>query len=403
MRVSGNSLLYAIYVCLLVSLLAAGLLYFAGLDAQLDTLYARRSNLYLQNQSALEFALSQSKDGLLEDEVSGISSQITFTQHGLLQSCRIQTWQGQDSIASAHLLGQPRQPAPAIYLADFSQPFAYAGQLDITGDMAVPFGQVRESYFTGIANKFRHQGQKIPSGRLLPELPAATVAALAQIKQGLAAKEAFVVSVRDSVYQHSFLEPQKSVKVNGKIPAGGFRGNWMLWSTDSIVVDANSVLEDVLLRAPVIRVEPGFKGSFQAFAAKKITVGDGCALRYPSLLCTTGSEDQSAISIGENVSVKGGILVLSNKIPLYRQAQVTTGLGFELLGDVYCSGIAMLQGKITGTVTTNGFFYEGGKGACGNCLGETSVDANAQPAGFIGFPFTATPNKRTYAVCRKLF
>jgi hypothetical protein len=55
--VRAHSLLYAIYISLIVSIICGALLYFANLYGQLNLYYNLQEELYLQNQSVVNYAL----------------------------------------------------------------------------------------------------------------------------------------------------------------------------------------------------------------------------------------------------------------------------------------------------------------------------------------------------------
>ena len=61
-------------------------------------------------------------------------------------------------------------------------------------------------------------------------------------------------------------------------------GNILIRSNTKINVAASATLKDVILIAPVIHIEKGVSGNFQAIATKKIYVDQGANLQYPSAL-----------------------------------------------------------------------------------------------------------------------
>src|SRR5690606_12628712 len=91
---------------------------------------------------------------------------------------------------------------------------------------------------------------------------------------------------KDSLYINSFhnvIEPLHTTSQDLK--SKSIKGNYIFISKDTINIDKSSYLEDVILVAPVIRIEDGFVGNLQAFASKTIEIGSNVMLNYPSFLC----------------------------------------------------------------------------------------------------------------------
>ena len=93
-------------------------------------------------------------------------------------------------------------------------------------------------------------------------------------------------------------------------------GNVIIHSFDSIFVRSTAHLNNVILIAPKIRFESGFKGSVQAIAHKQLIVEKNVFLQYPSVLVlneleTSINSKKSLIQINEKSKVLGGILLVS--------------------------------------------------------------------------------------------
>ena len=55
--IKANSLLYAIYICLLISMICCGLLFYFNLYGQLNQYYRLQEDLFIENQSVVNYAL----------------------------------------------------------------------------------------------------------------------------------------------------------------------------------------------------------------------------------------------------------------------------------------------------------------------------------------------------------
>ena len=133
--IKANSLLYAVYVCLLVSILCGALLYFSSLYNMLNTFYNTREEMYIQNQSAMNYGLSQgdTENTILNDE-NGIVSSAEIKSYGLLNVIIVKSIFKKDTIASAQLIGHYASDQTALYLTNFSNGLSYAGNVTLIGD-----------------------------------------------------------------------------------------------------------------------------------------------------------------------------------------------------------------------------------------------------------------------------
>ena len=105
--VKAHSLLYAIYICLIVSIICGALLYFAYLYNQLNLHYNLQEEMYIHNQSVVNFALGNqiSQVELPIDENSGIDGNYKVKQYGLLTMLLSNSILRNDTISSVHFVG----------------------------------------------------------------------------------------------------------------------------------------------------------------------------------------------------------------------------------------------------------------------------------------------------------
>ncbi|MFH6996253.1 hypothetical protein ACHRWY_27650, partial [Flavobacterium sp. FlaQc-48] len=105
----------------------------------------------------------------------------------------------------------------------------------------------------------------------------------------------------------------KEISVKSSLGNLIFKGNFILRSEDSIRVKKNTVLEDVILIAPKITFEEGFKGTVQAFASKGIELEEKVTLKYPSVICVYNeSPDESKIKIKKGCYITGAVVLFGN-------------------------------------------------------------------------------------------
>ena len=121
-------------------------------------------------------------------------------------------------------------------------------------------------------------------------------------------------------------------------------GNIILKAGKRIVVDASTHLVDAIIVAPEIVIKNGVKGKFQAFATKKILVGQNCLLEYPSVLAVIGNKTQENtnnpsspnIEICKNSIVNGMVCYLNDAKENRYNPQIKIHKTAQINGQVYC-------------------------------------------------------------------
>lgn len=146
--VKAHSLLYAIYICLIVSIICGALLYFANLYSQLNLHYNLQEEMYIHNQSVVNFALGSKieTEEFPIDENSGIEGTYDSKQYGLLTLLLAKSILRNDTIASAHIVGSYSSDKKAIYLANFTQSMSYSGEVKLIGDNYLPSTYIKTTY-----------------------------------------------------------------------------------------------------------------------------------------------------------------------------------------------------------------------------------------------------------------
>ena len=297
--VKANSLLYAIYVCLIVSIICGALLYFANLYTQLNIHYNLQEELFINNQSVTNYALGNKLivAEIPPDENSGIQGSFQSKKYGLLTLLISKSSLRNDTITAAHIVGSFFNDKTAIYLSNFTKPLTYSGKVKIVGDCYLPSQYIETAYINNKPNELIVQGQKMISEILLPEINSNFKTIFERIETQ---KTQFsdVEKYKDSLFYNSFLNETKEIYVNSTLSNVVFKGNFVLRSKDSIRIKKNVVLEDVILISPKITFEEGFKGTIQAFATVGIKLESKVILNYPSVVCVyneTGEESKILI------------------------------------------------------------------------------------------------------------
>ena len=164
-------------------------------------------------------------------------------------------------------------------------------------------------------------------------------------------------------------------------------GNIILHSFDSIFVRSTARLRNVILIAPRIRFEKGFKGEVQAIAHEQITVEENVYLSYPSVLVlnelnTNENQTNSRITIQSKAKVLGGVLLVSQKMEKRRPIQLSMKDAL-IAGVVYNQGQCEIVGKIAGAIYTSQFFLKIGGGEYINHILDAHISLDLLPKEFV--------------------
>lgn len=401
--IKANSLLYAVYVCLLVSILCGALLYFSSLYTMLNTFYNTREEMYIQNQSAMNYGLSQgdTENTILNDE-NGIVSSAEIKSFGLLNVIVVKSIFKKDTIASAQLIGHYASDQTALYLTNFSNGLSYAGNVTLIGDKKLPSKFIDEKYINNSLGNLKASGKIELSTNVLPEISSDFKKMfVAETTTRVLLKD--IEMIKDSIYFNSFLNKAINVQLTSPLLQNKIiKGNFILHAKDSIVITANDVLEDVIVKAPVVRISKGFKGNIQVFADKKIMLEENVTLSYPSVLCVYNtSAEKSQLVINEDSAVYGAVVLFGNPIHSLDDNSVLLKEKTKIVGVVYCTGKLMIEGSVYGSVYTNRIFSQTASANYENCIINGNIDVTKRPDYFISIPLFKNKNE-PYGVFKKV-
>ncbi len=401
--VRAHSLLYAIYVCLIVSILCGALIYYANLYNILNQYYNAHEDLYIQNQSMLNFALDQSEEaGSLANPETGIASEFEIKSFGLLKIAIVKSSFKNDTVASAHFIGHYPENETALYLVNFSNPLSYHGDVIIIGDKKLPSRFIEEKYISNSESNIISKGKIDLSENSIPEINPDFRAAVTMTNNKLISLKD-IERTNDSVYYNSFLNEAIEIDLaSTTLQNVVIKGNFILYAKDSLEIKKDVVLEDVILKSPIIKIENDFKGTIQAFASKKIDIGANVTLSYPSVISIyNSSDDESQIKVNENSSIYGAVVLFGTKLMNIDDNKVVFKEHTKVVGDIYCTGKLKCSGKVFGTVVASRIFSQNQNSIYENCIINVEIDVTKRPNYFVSIPLFKNL-KKTYGVFKKV-
>lgn len=403
--VKAHSLLYAVYVCLIIGLIGGALLLLSNLYNQLNVYYNIHEELYINNASTINYVLGNdlsSEEETLVDEFNGITSVIQKKQYGLLSVLLVQSMVKNDTIASAHFVGQYANSKTALYVSNFTQPIAASGNVTVKGDVFLSSDRVRETYINNKPNQINIQKPIKSSTINLPEISKRCETVFNNIPTQKVILNA-LEKKNDSLYVNSFFNETKEIQVvNNRLENIIIKGNFVIRSNDSLVVSKSAKLEDVILLAPKVTIQEDFEGTIQVFAAEKIYIDKKVQLNYPSVICVKNNGDNEGfIFIDEESKIDGAVLMFGNDLLHIEKNSIAIKDKTQIRGTVYSSGRLSINGKVYGAVYAAKLFYKTTSSSYTNCLADVEIDVNKRPNYFIEVPIFETKANR-YGVVKKI-
>lgn len=308
---------------------------------------------------------------------------------GVYDVCTVKSYQAKDTLYKVFSVANNIDSAKwgALYLIDEDRPISVSGNTNIRGNVYLPRAGIRPAYvdneaYTG--DKRIVLGETHDSGRKLPPLQEKRINGLVNFFMSLSRAEPAIVKT-DSL-NISFREPVRIFNWGNQVDTlqnVSLKGNIILYSDTTLVIDSTVSLSNVLVFAKGIVIKKGFHGSCQLFASDSVSVQRDCRLDYPSAIGVIRtrsalSELPEKISIGEHTTVTGTVFSfekaahqLPGIIALEKKA--------EIIGLVYSEGILKLKKDVTvrGGIFTSRFLYQSDFTMFENYLISANFDATA--------------------------
>lgn len=388
-RIQASALGYAITFLLLVGLICTGVLFISSVNKRLEMNYNMKEHLILDNYvSLMHGAKSNGKDKITLFHPAGDTSDIFIRPWGAFKVVTANTWHGNRRISKSALIGYAMENVlPALYLPDNSQSLKLCGNTRIEGEAFLSERGLEMSYIAGknYENEKLLYGTQHKSERYLPPLNPtySNLTIETFLKNGR--KIAFFN--RDSTFAFD-TETSIVSQIEPMFIQHNIQGNVILHSFDSIYVSASARLENVILIAPYVRFQEGFRGSVQVIAHEKIVCEKKVRLLYPSMLVlneTAFHQDihNASVEIQEEAIVTGGILLTSQNFNFRRPVHLEIAHKATVGGLIYNQGETALYGKIIGHIYTQNFLIRAGGGVYTNQLLDATISSTQLPREFL--------------------
>jgi hypothetical protein len=400
---------------ILLAILFSGILYtigasFVGFRAACDLHMLRitiREKLMDNAESGIHWLMTNTDIPVNETPIDLFGEEtdsvlLTRKSWGVYEVLSATAFHHRDTFRLTALTGvRPKNPEMALYLPNTIHALTLSGKSLITGDVWIPEKGVQR----GNTDDQPFQGERLVAGKIntsenaLPEIPARLVEEVRKLITH-PSNGAEPDALSDTGALRFFEKPTLCIGIQNESLAGlTFNGNVMLYSGNPVRIPAECQLQDVLVIAPSITVERGFKGSCQLFAEDSIVIESDTELLFPSAaIIVSGSGDEpnriaERIVLKENAFLGGAIMMLSNRYVHRRRPFIHIQKGATVNGFMYSAYDCSIEGNCFGTIMAQRLRHRSSGGNYTNHLVNAQINALKFSRQMV-FPFLINPGGR---------
>lgn len=388
--IRAAALSYAIVFSLLVGLICSGVIFIAATQKQIEVTHTNKEHVLFDSYSAVQYGMHAVAPGDSAQYIhhTGDTSEIEHLQWGAFSMICSTTHKAAVSKRRTALVGSVQSPVlPCLYLPGNSGGLKITGETHIEGTAFVPNGQVDRAYIAGKNYAYDDLvfGTTSVSELGLPALKPQWQNLQASDLVRSAKAQSFIP--KDSAYSFhgpcTYFQSLEPIVISQAIS-----GNVIIHSFDSIFVEAQAHLNNVILIAPIVRFEQGFSGTVQVLAHERVICEAGVQLLYPSIIALNELElrnelTQRLVRLEENAQVLGGILITSQQKDFRKPPFLELRETSVVAGLVYNSGETEAKGTIIGSLYTDQLSVRAGGGVYGNHLVDAIISQKRLPAYFL--------------------
>lgn len=400
--IPARAILLVLFIIFSISLLLGGLLKLSQLNETLleDNLWEQRVLNNLQSGktilTASDKTIEQQSMDLFDKEMDSIT--IEKYWWGLFQVGTVEAFKTFSNRSlnyrKALFYGSSlkEEQKAALYLKDIDQPLAVAGKTKIKGNVFIPRAGAKRAYINGegFLGTQLFEGKQKQSKRYIPKINETPFLPMIDYFVNGFPKSNTVLqdTLRQPFYKETKIIRNEIIYLDQQYLEGR-----ILVIADSLVyIGANVHLENIIVIAPYILIDKGFKGQLQAFASKFIRIGENVNLSYPSIAMVLKKEATPTIEknliIEKNTTVQGLVsLYQFKKMDLPAIPSIDIQKEATVIGQVYSNEKLYLDGQVFGNVTCAGFRVQTSASIYDNHLYNTTIDFSKLPKDYVSPSF----------------
>jgi len=367
------------------------MIYIAYFFRDQESRFHRQDMLRQQIDAGYQIASSRDfpsvRDSMLTHVLmEGDSIQVSRYEWGLYDIVSVKSQIQQDSMLEVAMIGQQLTDSTVLYIVDEDRPLSVSGKTVIKGNTFLPKSGIRPSYVDGDyfqGYKDIIEGKMGDSDR---KMPSVVENRLQYIQSLLAFDSLPYAELPGGSINASFSAGTQTYRVSGSsFIQDSLTGNIIVVSDTTIRISSSSHLDDIIVVAPSIRIETGFKGNAQFFATDSIVLEEKVNLLYPSTVGLISEKDSnSKISIGKQCELAGTVFLYEKErsdIPPI----ASFGKDCRVEGDLYITGLLdYAKGfQVSGKIACYRFLYKSPSSLYENFLVDVNFDRSKRSPYFI--------------------
>jgi len=357
--VRAGALLYAIFIAFIISAICGSLsLIYLFLDRQVADIDLSDRFDYLS-----EIALNQflNAEEFSETFEVSTSEKIRFELKpwGAFNFLKVSLIISDSTRFRCYMTGRRRidNRKYALYMTNLNHQLGIVGNANINGDCFVPQGKLKNGFENGF--KFTSNGISVKNSesnltnlffkeiKIRSEVDSVGVE---PVNYDLIEAE----SKHNSFDTNTMLISFSNSEVLRNITLSG---NFKIFCKETLTIESNCELNDVLIEARKVIVKKGFDGSIQIFATDSVLIEEDVTLSYPSciVLSNTLLPIPRAIEISKGVNFHGDIITGGKDGSMN---QILVSEGAKIFGQIISAGQVELKGEVNGSIMTQSFILK---------------------------------------------
>ena len=408
-KLKAGALQYTIFISVVIALLVFGLISLTYVNQKLRLKNSVFKEVVYLNEIAFHQIETRNNYSLEElTNENDISNSIKKRQWGIFDVVSVTSKKGKEEITKTAFVGGLQKEKPVLYLQDMNQPLVLVGTTKIEGNAYLPEQGIKQGSIAG----YSYVNNRLVYGNILKSNQRLTKSQALERVHNF--KDSVLAQANNKVLEllenqriiNSFNRPtlMLSAEYPLELRTVNLTGNIIIQSTTKITIHTSAILNDVILIAPIIEIKEKVKGSFQAFAEKKIEVGNQAQLNYPSTLVLLEKKESvttqnqlnkefNQIIINDKSVIKGVVSFLSTKVEGNYKPQILIEENAEITGEVYCDQNIELKGKVNGSVYTRGFIANQNGSTYVNHIYNGQILGSQLPEQYVGLSFLNSKQK----------
>lgn len=387
-KISSSALGYAINFMMLVGLVCSAVLFASSVNKRIEVNYTMKEHLVFDNIMAVNYGAE-----ILENKqfqlyhINGDTSRVTVKNWGAFRVVSAKTFHNNHAVQKTAMIGYSGLYSYAtIYMPENKQALKVCGDTRISGTFIGSERGLERGHIAGksyIRDKLI-EGETKTGEKFLPELDESVKNIT--IESFLAEADKIEFPFRDSVFSFdnrtSLVTSIDPITISNKL-----KGNLVIHSFHSIEVKKDAQLDNIILIAPIVTFEEGFRGKVQVIAHEKVILGEDVKLTYPSIVVLNEIQENKdvfsrGVYLNKGAMLVGGILMVSQKPNFRRPLELKIDRAV-VGGLIYNVGETEVQGKVHGYTYTNNFSVKIGGGEYKNHLIDAEMSSTTLPKELI--------------------